>query len=514
MNTRQAIQPLTDPVVLNVAFSASRSRFIAGLSEGCRIFRADNCLPTYQPCLATNEGKNNDPATLVDGGVGVAAVLDDRYLAIVGGGKSPAGSQNVFAFWDATLGRQIAQFDLHERILGLRLSSRYTVAILAARTVVFEHQNLETQEPTPPASPPDDLSPSTGLRGPNRVKDLVSTAPNPYALACLGSKVLALPAQSVGQVQLVPLAGGSKRVFRAHTSAIRALALSEDGSVVATTSVQGTLVRVFSTDTLDQLAEFRRGVDQAAVHSLAISASNRWLACTSDKGTMHVFDLKPSSLPANTTREQSSKTQHRKSSSYANHRLSGGAFDKDSVSGMSGRSSPQSTAYQGSVQEYYGLRPPPMSASPTGQQAAVSALAAFKGSSLAPRVLKDVRSVSSAPFHTGNDSPHWQGGPSHSWTTTPTGTRKRVRNTVASLPNDPAGRPPKGIIAFAPTPTGKGKPHGLSNITDDDEGAVIYVVGGGSDPRWEMFELLPAESGGWILINRGYRKYLTRQFVD
>jgi len=514
MNTRQAIQPLTDPVVLSISFSASRNRFIAGLSEGCRVFRMDNCLPTYQPSLTTRDGKVTDPATLVDGGIGLAVVLDDRYLAIVSGGKSPAGSQNVLTFWDATLGRQIARFDLHERILSLRLSSRYTVAILAARSIVFEHQDLETQEPTPPASPSEAPLPESELRGPNKIKDLVSTAPNPYALACLGSNILVLPAKSVGQVQLVPLAGGSKRVFRAHSSAVRALALSDDGSVVATASVQGTLVRVFSTSTLDQLAEFRRGVDQAVIHSLAISPSNRWLACTSDKGTMHVFDLKPSSVPPNTARDKDTSAQHRKSSSYASHRLSGGGFDKDSLSGMSGRSSPQSTAYQGSVQEYYGLRPPPMSASPTGQQAAVTALAAFKGSSLAPRVLKDVRSVASAPFHTGNDTPHWQGGPSHSWTVTPTGHRKRVKNPVLSLPDNPTGRPPKGIIAFAPKATGTGKPHGLSNIRNDDEGAVIYVVGGGSDPRWEMFELLPAETGGWTLINRGYRKYLTRQFVD
>lgn len=514
MNTRQAIQPLTDPVVLNVSFSASRKRFIAGLSEGCRIFRTDNCLPTCQPTVTVDDGKGNDPATLVDGGVGLAAVLDDRYFAVVGGGKTPAGSQNVFTFWDASLGRQIARFDLHERILGLRLSCRYSVAVLAARSIIFEYQDLETQEPTPPASPSKDPTSPAEARGPNKIKDLVSTAPNPYALACLGSSVLVLPAQSVGQVQLVPLAGGSKRIFRAHSSAVRALALSDDGSMVATASVQGTLVRVFSTSTLDQLAEFRRGVDQAAIHSLAMSSSNRWLACTSDKGTMHVFDLKPGSHPANNMREQGSRPHHRKSSSYASHRLSGGAFDKDSVSGMSGRSSPQSTAYQGSVQEYYGLRPPPMSASPTGQQAAVSALAAFKGSSLAPRVLKDVRSVASAPFHTGNDTPHWQGGPSHSWTTAPTGQRKRVKHPVLSLPNDPTGRPPKGIITFAPAPTSKGKPYSLSNIANDDEGAVIYVVGGGSDPRWEMFELLPAETGGWTLINRGYRKYLTRQFVD
>ena len=514
MNTRQAIQPITDPVVLDISLPASRKHFIAGLSEGFCVFQIADCLPLYCPQLSADDDESKEPSKLVDGGVGVAAVLDDRYLAFVGGGKTPVSSQNIFKFWDATIGRQTAQFDLHERVLGVRLSGHHAVVILVARTIIFEYQELAQETPTSTNSGLRETTTARPVVGPNVVKDLVPTAQNPYALACLGSSFLVLPAQTIGQVQLVPLSGGSKRVFRAHSSAVRAITLSDDGSVVATASIQGTLIRAFSTATLDQIAEFRRGVDQASIHRLAVSPGNRWLACTSDKGTIHIFDLKPGSTPANTLREKDTKTSHRKSSSYANHRLSGGAFDKESLSGMSGRSSPQSTAYQGSVQEYYGLRSPPMSASPTGQQAAVSALAAIKGSSLAPRVLKDVRSVASAPFYTGSDHSHWQGGPRHSWTVSPTGHRKRVKNPVPSLPNDPSGRPPKGIVAFAPKQTGKGRSHGISKIQNDDEGAVIYVVGGGSDARWEMFELLPAETGGWTLINRGYRKYLTKQFTD
>ena len=92
---------------------------------------------------------------------------------------------------------------------------------------------------------------------------------------------------------------------------------------------------------------------------------------------------------------------------------------------------------------------------------------------------------------------------------TPTGTKKRVKNPIPPLPNDPTGRPPKGIMAFASAEKG----------SSDDDGATIYVVGGGSDPRWEMFSLVPATgndglaSDGWVLINRGFRKFLTRQFA-
>jgi hypothetical protein len=517
MNTRQAIQSSNDAVVLGIAFSATRNRFIAALSEGCRIFRIDNCLPTYQPSLSDEEGKGKSPTSLTEGGVGVAAVLDDRYFAVVGGGKAPFASPNVLSFWDAAIGRQMNTVNFHERILDVKLSSSHAAIILAERTLLYEYQDLHRQEPTPPTSPSEDIEQS-GLteRGLNKVKNLYSTSTNTFGLGCLNDTMLALPAQSPGQVQLIPLPSGSKRVFRAHATTLRAIAISDDGRVVATASSKGTLVRAFDTATLNQIGEFRRGVDTAVTTSLAISPDNRWLACTSDKGTLHVFDMKAGGQ-ADTPAVPEPKSQHRKSQSYASHRLSGGMYERESQSGMSGRSSPQSAGagnYSGSVQEYYGLRPPPLSASPTGPQAAVSALQAFKSSSLAPRVLKDVRSVASAPYYTGTDPPHWQGGPSHSWTVAPNGTRKRVKNAIIPLPTDPTGRPPKGVIAFAPKPTAKSNPHGMSNISNDDQGAVIYVIGGGSDPRWELFELLPAEGGGWTLVNHGHRKFMTRHFVD
>ncbi|KAK4542463.1 hypothetical protein LTR36_006715 [Oleoguttula mirabilis] len=522
MNTRNAIQPSNQPAVLSVAFSATRNRFITGLSDGFRCFRTDNCFTTYQPTLPS------------EGGIAIAAALDDRYQAYVGGGRAPAGKDGAVIFWDALLGKALNRFDFHEAVLGVRLSGRYMVVLLKERAIGFEHQELERPSlPTPPPdAADDDGSPETDaevLRGPNLVKALYPTSPNTYALGSLKGDLLVLPAQTPGQVQLIPLHAGSKRVLRAHNSPLRCLALSDDGTLLATASEQGTLLRIFNTRTTDELAEFRRGVDHAIIYSLAFSPGNRWLACTSDKGTLHIFDLRPPD-PATIAAEQDRlakerQQQHRRSQSYATHRLSGGtAYENaSSLSGGGGgggnvslgRSSPASatgtgagTGYQGSVQEYYGLRPVPTSASPPTAGVGISAMAAFKASPWAPKVLKDVRSIASAPFYTGEDGPYWQGGAGHSWTTTPSGGRKRVRNAAATLPNDPSGRPPKGVLAFKPTGNAKDDDGG------DDDGAVVYVVGGGRDARWEQFALLPTEGRGWVLVNEGFRKYLTRQFVD
>lgn len=117
------------------------------------------------------------------------------------------------------------------------------------------------------------------------------TANNPLGLCCLGSKIIAFPGRTPGQVQLVEIATGNISIIPAHSSPLRVIEISPDGEVLATASEVGTLVRTFSTANCARTGELRRGVDQATVFSIAISPSSRLLALTSDKSTLHIFDL-------------------------------------------------------------------------------------------------------------------------------------------------------------------------------------------------------------------------------
>lgn len=73
------------------------------------------------------------------------------------------------------------------------------------------------------SSPPEKLS-------------VFETADNPLGLCCLGSKIVAFPGRTPGQVQLVELGTGNVSIIPAHSSPLRAMALSPDGEVLATAS--------------------------------------------------------------------------------------------------------------------------------------------------------------------------------------------------------------------------------------------------------------------------------------
>lgn len=85
-----------------------------------------------------------------------------------------------------------------------------------------------------------------------------------------------------------------KVVIKAHKSHVTAIALNWQGKLVATASVEGQVIRVHRTtagDKLDMVHEFRRGNDQCSIQCINFDTISKWLTCTSEKGTVHVFAI-------------------------------------------------------------------------------------------------------------------------------------------------------------------------------------------------------------------------------
>ena len=117
------------------------------------------------------------------------------------------------------------------------------------------------------------------------------TADNMLGLCCLTEKKMAFPGRTAGQIQLVELPTGNVSIIPAHSSALKAITISLDGDLMASASEMGTLIRIHTTGNCARIAELRRGIDPATIFSLAFSPSGTLLACTSDKSTLHIFDV-------------------------------------------------------------------------------------------------------------------------------------------------------------------------------------------------------------------------------
>lgn len=86
-------------------------------------------------------------------------------------------------------------------------------------------------------------------------------------------------------------------VIEAHQNAIKCVCMSNDGSMIATASKLGTIIRVFDTLTGKKKYEFRRGTYRATIQNIEFSKQNNFLVVTSSSSTIHIFELQPYEIP-------------------------------------------------------------------------------------------------------------------------------------------------------------------------------------------------------------------------
>ena len=83
-------------------------------------------------------------------------------------------------------------------------------------------------------------------------------------------------------------------IILAHESEVGALAVNADGTLIATASIRGTIIRIFSTEEGGLLQELRRGSGKAFITSINFHPTLNLIACTSNRSSIHLFEIKKS----------------------------------------------------------------------------------------------------------------------------------------------------------------------------------------------------------------------------
>lgn len=98
------------------------------------------------------------------------------------------------------------------------------------------------------------------------------TLPNPRGLIAQcpdpETNILAIPGLVRGWVRVELFHISKATIIKAHDTELAQIALSANGSKLATASEKGTLVRLWDCYTGDPLREFRRGIDRADIYCL------------------------------------------------------------------------------------------------------------------------------------------------------------------------------------------------------------------------------------------------------
>jgi autophagy-related protein 18 len=147
----------------------------------------------------------------------------------------------------------------------------------------------------------------------------IDTSPNPHGLCALSPSsennfmVFPLPqkenTQSYSQPAHRPPSGSflppqsgealvfdagkleAVNVIRAHQSALGCIAINGDGTILATASEKGTVIRVFSVPGGEKLFHFRRGSLPTQIFCMSFNPTSTLLSVSSATETVHIFKL-------------------------------------------------------------------------------------------------------------------------------------------------------------------------------------------------------------------------------
>jgi autophagy-related protein 18 len=80
-------------------------------------------------------------------------------------------------------------------------------------------------------------------------------------------------------------------VIEAHRSPLSCIALNSEGTLLATASETGTIIRVFSVPKGQKLFQFRRGTYPSTIYSMSFNQASSLLCVSSTTDTVHIFRL-------------------------------------------------------------------------------------------------------------------------------------------------------------------------------------------------------------------------------
>lgn len=248
-----------DAKLYSVSWNQDYCCFAAGTNSGFRIYNCDPFKETFR-------------RNLKSGGFKIVEMLFRcNILALVGSKVNSQYPPNKVIIWDDHQSRCIGEFSFRSEVRAVRLRRDQVVVVLEHKIYVYNFMDL-------------------------RLLHQIETLANPRGLCCLShhlnTSVLACPGLRRGQVRVEHFGLNMTKLINAHDSKIACLTLTMDGLLLATASVRGTLIRIFNAMDGTRLQEVRRGVDRADIYSIALSPNVQWLAVSSDKGTVHIFNLR------------------------------------------------------------------------------------------------------------------------------------------------------------------------------------------------------------------------------
>ncbi|KAG7096375.1 autophagy protein [Marasmius oreades] len=243
--------------------------------------------------------------TMNDGARGIVEMLFcTSLIALVGAADVPQSSPRKLQIVNTKRQSMICELLFPSSILAVKMNRKTLVIVLELEIYIYDISNmrlLHVIETTPNPDAICALSPSTDnsyLAYPSPVPSPtspLSTQPGSSSSSSHPSPPTSSPSSTSSQSGDVLLFSTRSltvaNVIQAHKAPISFLSLSSNGTLLATSSEKGTVIRVWSVPGAEKLYQFRRGTREAKIYSMNFNSVGSLLAVSSAHDTVHIFKL-------------------------------------------------------------------------------------------------------------------------------------------------------------------------------------------------------------------------------
>ncbi|EAW13036.1 phosphoinositide binding protein ATG18 [Aspergillus clavatus NRRL 1] len=296
-----------------VTFNQDYSYLAVATSKGFRIFTTDPFAKSYE----TKEGHIAIIEMLFSTSL-VALILSPRRLQITNTKRQST----------------ICELTFPTTVLAVKLNRKRLVIVLEDQIYLYDIQTMKLLY-TIQTSP-----------NPNAICALSPSSDNCYLAYPLPQKAppssFTPPSHAPpGNTHVSPTSGEvlifdslkleAINVIEAHRSPLACITLNSDGTLLATASDKGTIIRVFSVPDGHKLYQFRRGSMPSRIFSMSFNTTSTLLCVSSSTETIHLFKLSQQTSSSRDT-SPSSSTPAGRDRAFSQSSL-GHSPDRSDVSG-------------------------------------------------------------------------------------------------------------------------------------------------------------------------------------
>ena len=270
--------------MLCFAFNQDSSCFCIGTEKGFIIYKASPLNDYYIRDL--------------NGGIGQIAMFNNSNLVgLVGGGKRPYSALNKLVIWNDATSKPLLEITVDFKIKNIKVKNSLIAIIGKKKIKIFYFNSLE------------DIMNYKDI-------DTINTPDNKNGIFSMNidpkKHIIAYPTKNVGEIMIKTYLRkknsddesdtkitSKTEAIPAHQSEVTAMSLDPKGEILASVSQKGSLIRLFDTATGAFIKGLRRGNDSADIYSINFDKTSQYVLITSNKGTVHIFNIGKSKVVKN-----------------------------------------------------------------------------------------------------------------------------------------------------------------------------------------------------------------------